>query len=134
MLTPPSSTPRHRSSTLPWRSIAGLTAVAAAVGIGGLAFTASNTVPDSKAGDGSGAVSGYTISNVHYNLKTADPTTFDSVTFDLSSTPASTSTIKAKVGGSWYDCTKVVAAVTCDTSASSPSVQATSALQVVVAD
>lgn len=134
MQTIPSSTARHRSSALPWRAIGGLAAVGTAVGIGGFAFTASNTVPGSKAGDGSGTVSGYTISNVHYGLKTADPTKIDSVTFDLSSTPASGSTIKVKVDGSWYSCTNVVAAVTCDTSTSSPSVVTTDSLQVVVAD
>lgn len=133
MLTTSSSTPRHRSSALPWRSLGGLAAVAA-VGLGGSAFTASNTVPTSKAGDGSGTVSGYTISNVHYGLKTADPTKFDSITFDLSSTPASGSTIKVKVGGSWYGCTSLVAAVTCNTSTTSPSVQLTDSLQIVVAD
>lgn len=134
MLTTSSSTPRHRSSALPWRSLGGLAAVAAAVGLSGSAFTASNTVPTSKAGDGSGTVSGYTISNVHYGLKTADPTKFDSITFDLSSTPASGSTIKMKVGGSWFDCTNLVAAVTCNTSSTSPSVQLTDSLQIVVAD
>lgn len=134
MLPTPSSTPRHRASSLPWRSIGGLAAVTAAVAIGGFASTASNTVPTSKAGDGSGTVSGYTVSSVHYGLQAADPTKFDSITFSLNSTPASGSTIKVKVGGSWYSCTNVVAAVTCDTSASSPSVQPTDTLQVVVAD
>lgn len=134
MQTIPSSTSRQRSSSLPWRSISGLAAVAAAVGIGGLAFTASNTVPGTKAGDGSGAVSGYTISGVHYALQSADPTKFDTVTFNLDATPASGSTIKVKVGGSWYSCTNVTTAVTCNTSGGSPSVQPTTSLQVVVAD
>ena len=134
MQTIPSNTARRTSSSVPWRSIGGLAAVAAAVGIGGFALTASNTVPDSKAGDGSGAVSGYTITGVHYALKSADPTKFDTVTFNLSSTPATGSTIKLKVGGSWYSCANTAAAVTCDTSTGSPSVQPADSLQIVVAD
>ncbi len=133
MQTIPSSTPRRRSA-VPRRTIGGLAAVVAAVGIGGLAFTASNTVPASKAGDGSGDVTGYTISSVHYSLNSTDPATIDSVGFNLNSTPASGSTIKVKVDGSWYSCTNTVAAVTCDTSSGPPSVASTASLQVVVAD
>lgn len=45
-------------------------------------FAAANTVPTSKAGDGTGLVSGYTISNIHYTLNASDPTKIASVTFD----------------------------------------------------
>jgi len=133
MQTIPSSTTRRTSPT-PWRSIGGPAAVTAVVGIGGFAFTASNTVPATQAGDGSGTVSGYAISSVHYTLNSTDPSTIDTVGFNLDTTPASGSTIKVKVGGSWYSCTNTVAAVTCDTSAGSPAVQPTTSLQVVVAD
>ena len=44
-------------------------------------FAAANTVPGSNAGDGSGAVSGYTISNIHYILNTTNPANIDTVTF-----------------------------------------------------
>ena len=40
--------------------------VAGAVAMGAHAFTASNTVPASKAGSGAGAISGYTVSNIAY--------------------------------------------------------------------
>lgn len=69
------------------------------------AFAASNTVPATKAGDGSGAVSGYTITSVAYTLNGSDPSTLDSVAFDVGATAT---TVKAQLvssGGTWYDCT-----------------------------
>ncbi len=47
------------------------------------AFAASNTVPDSKAGDGEGNIIGYTVSNIRYSLDNADPSKIASVSFDL---------------------------------------------------
>lgn len=116
------------------KAIMGGVVVAGALGIGGFAFTASNTVPASKAGDGTGAVTGYVISSVHYGLNATDPTLTDSVTFNLDSTPAAGSTIKTKVGGSWYTCTNSAAAVTCATTSPQATVQPITTLQVVVAD
>jgi hypothetical protein len=58
------------------------------------AYAASNTVPTSKAGIGSGTISGYTISNVAYTLDGSDPTKIASVDFTLDS---SASTVKAKL-------------------------------------
>ncbi len=46
-------------------------------------FAAQNTVPASYAGDGQAAVSGYTVSNVHYTLNASNPSIIDSVSFDL---------------------------------------------------
>ena len=117
----------------PGRVLLGGAIFAGAVGMAGLAFTASNTVPATKAGDGSGAVTGYAVSSVHYGLNATDPAKVDSVTFDLDSTPASGSTIKTKVGASWYSCTNVAAAVTCATTSPQATVQPITALQVVVA-
>jgi hypothetical protein len=69
------------------------------------AFAAANTVPDSYAGDGSGTISGYTVSNIQYHLNATDPASIDSVSFTLS---ASAGTVKIKLvaaGSTWYDCT-----------------------------
>ena len=57
---------------------------AAAVAGGAYAFTAANTVPASNAGAGSGAVSGYTVTNVHYALDATTPANVDSLTFNVS--------------------------------------------------
>lgn len=78
-----------------------IAAVSAAAGI--YAFTASNTVPATSAGSGSGAISGYTVSNVAYTLNT-DPSKIDAVTFTLDKAAG---TVKAQLvtAGSWYACT-----------------------------
>jgi hypothetical protein len=47
---------------------------AMAVGSAAYGFTATNTVPASQAGDGSGVISGYTISAIHYTLSGANAT------------------------------------------------------------
>ena len=54
------------------------------------AFAAANVVPATGAGDGSGAISGYTVANIDYLVTdggNTDPSTIDRVTFDLSDTP-----------------------------------------------
>ncbi len=69
------------------------------------AFAAANTVPSSSAGDGSGTVSGYTVSNIQYTLNGTNPANIDSVSFTLS---AVAGTVKIKLvaaGSTWYSCT-----------------------------
>ncbi|HUJ56296.1 MAG TPA: hypothetical protein VLW49_09950 [Gaiellaceae bacterium] len=61
------------------------------------AFTASNTVPSSTAGSGSGTVSGYTVTNVHYALDATTPSNVDSITFTISPAVPSTGTGKVVV-------------------------------------
>ncbi len=65
------------------------------------AFAASNTVPSTHAGDGSGQVVGYTVSNVHYTLLTADPSKIDAVTFDLDAGAGSVYAALSADGSSW---------------------------------
>ena len=77
-----------------WSIILGV-AVALAIGGGAYAFTASNTVPSTTAGAGSGAVSGYTVTNLHYVLNTTTPANIDSLTFTI--TPVVPSTSAGKV-------------------------------------
>jgi hypothetical protein len=71
------------------------------------ALTASNTVNATVAGSGSGAISGYTVSAVAYNLNATTPANIDSVTFTLS---AAATVVKAKLvaaGSTYYNCTVV---------------------------
>lgn len=106
---------------------------AAAIGIGSYALAAANTVPSSNAGIGSGAVSGYTVSSITYTLG-ATPSDVDAVDFDIS--PSSpTPTVKARfvTGGTWYDCTVVGAAVSCDTTSPQLTVLPTDIVEVVAA-
>jgi hypothetical protein len=98
------------------------------------ASAAANNVPTSKAGDGSAAVSGYTVSAVHYNLNAANPTTIDSVTFTLDTAPVAGGTLKIMLvsgGSTWYSCTNVTTAVTCNTTGAP--VSTANSLEVVAA-
>jgi hypothetical protein len=101
------------------------------------ALAAANTVPGTRAGSGSGTISGYTISNVTYTLNGTDPTTLDSVSFDLS---ASATTVRVKLvasGSAWYSCTHdlvVLTHWTCDTTADHPAIDTLDQLSVVAAE
>ena len=110
--------------------------VAGVMAVGGYAFTASNSVPDTKAGDGTGGVTGYQVTNVHYALNATNPATFDSISFNLDSTPVAGSTVKAKIDGTWYSCTVPTASPNTSTCATAdhPTVLAATTLQVVAAD
>lgn len=110
-------------------------ALGAAALTGTYASTASNTVPASQAGDGSGAITGYVVSSVKYNLNSSSPNNIDTVTFNLDSTPVAGSTIKAQLAsaGTWYTCTSSAAAVTCNVTSPQATVQAATNLRVVIA-
>ena len=59
--------------------LAGVAVAAAAAATS--AFTASNTVPDSVAGFGTGDVTGATVTNVHYTQNASDPAAVDAIIF-----------------------------------------------------
>lgn len=65
------------------------------------AFAASNTVPQSSAGDGQALISGYTVSTVTYTLNTNTPQMIDDVWFTLATTNttgiAASSSILARI-------------------------------------
>lgn len=65
------------------------------------AFAASNTVPATSAGEGAGAISGYTVTNVQYHLNATTPSNIDSVSFTLNAA-AGTVQIKLVSTGSTY--------------------------------
>jgi hypothetical protein len=104
--------------------------VAAAMAAGAYAFTATNTVPATTAGSGSGTISGYTVSAVAYQLNATTPSNVDSVTFTLS---ANATTAKAKIvsGSSTYTACSIASGVnvTCDFS---PDIAITTADQLSV--
>ena len=80
------------------------------------AFAAANTVPATKAGDGSGVISGYTVSNVAYNFNATDPSTVDSVNFTLSAAATQAQIKLVAAGSTWYTCSIVTGNDwTCDT-------------------
>ena len=122
-----------RSRTLRIAAIALLIAVLVGAGF---AYTAANTVQESRAGEGSNTITGYNVNSVHYTLNAADPTKIDAVTFTLDSVPAAGSTVRARLSttGSWYSCTNTGVNVTCATTSPVASVGSTAdQLSVVVA-
>jgi len=60
------------------------------------ALTSSNRFAPPKSGSGTGAISGFTVSNVHYELDAIHPTTYSAVTFDLDGTAGD---VRARVLG-----------------------------------
>jgi hypothetical protein len=114
------------------RRIALLTLVAAVAAPAAYAFTASNTVPSSNAGSGSGSVSGYAVSAIAYALNATTPTNVDSVSFALSPT---TGVVKVQLApaGPWYSCTNASGSVSCDTTSPQATVGAITQLTVVAA-
>ena len=82
---------------------------------GAYVFTASNTVPATSAGSGSGVISGYTITGVAYNLNASNPNNIDTTTFTIAPAAAGTVKIQLVSGGTWYDCTNTAGSVSCDT-------------------
>ena len=100
------------------------------------AYAAANTVPATNAGDGTGTISGYTISAVHYDLNATNPQNIDSVTFTVNTAIPSGSTVKIKLvdaGSTWYTCTVAGGtSVTCTTTGAT--VLKADSLRVVIAD
>jgi hypothetical protein len=122
-----------RSRILPRRRTIVVALLALAVACGVYAYAATNTVPGSNAGSGSGAISGYTVSNVAYTLNSTTPTNLDQVAFSI--TPTTTSTVKAQLasGGTWYSCTNSAGSVTCNTTSPQATVAGATQLTVVAA-
>lgn len=109
---------------------------------GAYAFTAANTVPATNVGAGSGTVSGYTVSNIHYSLDSTNPTNIDSLTFSVSpvipNTGSGTVTVQAALtsgGPNSYSCTTNTAGdtVTCATTSPQLTAATLSSLTVVAA-
>ncbi len=103
--------------------------VLALVTIGAMnALTASNTIPATSAGEGSGAVSGYTISAIAYNLNGGNSSNIDTVTFTATSDGGSlagaltTIDVEFDAGTGFYTCTRIGGVapahdISCDTTA-----------------
>jgi hypothetical protein len=105
--------------------------VAMAIAGGAYAFTAANTVPATTAGAGSGVVSGYTVTNIHYALDATTPVNIDTLTFNVSPVIPNTGTGKViaqttlSTGGpNNYTCTTNTAGDTVTCATTSPQLTA----------
>jgi len=112
---------------------------AAAIGGGAYAFTATNTVPSTTAGAGVGTVSGYTVTNLHYNLNATTPSNIDSLTFTISPAVPSAGTGKVVIqaalstgGPNSYTCTTDATGVTATCATTSPQLTADKLTSVTV--
>jgi hypothetical protein len=74
------------------------------------AYTAANGVPGAAAGAGSGTISGYAISDVHYELAGA---AVSSVSFSLDPPEARTARVRVRAAGAWFPCTIAAGLATC---------------------
>lgn len=102
------------------------------IALSAYAFAAANTVPATKAGAGSGVISGYVVSNVVYNLNATDPTVLDSVDLSLDAAAVNVKIKLVAAGSTWYNCTVVSGNDwTCDTSSPALSVSTMDELEVV---
>lgn len=64
-------------------------------------FAAANTVDASKAGEGSGAISGYDVSGIEYTTSGSNVT---AVSFLLDGAATTVSAQLDSTGGTWYNC------------------------------
>jgi len=99
-----------------------LLAIIVAGGVYG--FAAANSVPASAAGYSASVVSGYTITNIVYDLNATDPTLVDKITFlaapSTGTLVAALAKIQTVTAGSWTSCVLVAGTapsmtVTCTT-------------------
>ena len=94
-------------SRIPVRLVA-MFAMALILATAAYGFAASNTVPTTNAGDGSAAISGYTVSNVHYTLNATNPANIDSLAFTIAPAVPAGGTVQVKLvtaGTTFSGCT-----------------------------
>jgi hypothetical protein len=76
---------------------------------GAFAFAAANTVPDTNAGYVASVVSGYTVTDIVYDLDADDPTLVDQITFNIApstgSVLAAVVKLQTETAGTWTECT-----------------------------
>ena len=101
-------------------------------------YAAANVVPESGAGDGTGTVSGYTITNIAYTLDATDPSTVASLALDVAATSGAGDATDVRItvdsGTTWITCTGPVTGTWTCTFGTKPGVAAISDLQVVAAE
>ncbi len=118
---------------LPRRRLIVVAVLAIGIASGVYAYAATNTVPNSSAGSGSGTISGYTVTSVAYTLNATTPTNLDQVAFSIAPTTTSTLKVQLAAAGSWYTCTNAAGSATCNTTTPQATAVAATQLTVVAA-
>ena len=124
----------HRTITISPRKVflAGLLGLVTLATVG---YANSNNVPGSSAGDGSGTISGYAVSNVHYTLDPNTPTQVNQVSFNLSPAMLAGGTIRISTNGTTFisaACTGT-SSITCSLSGAGVTASSLTNLRVVAA-
>ena len=121
----------------------GIALVIGVLAAGTYAFTNTNTVDESFAGQGADSITGYVVSNIEYTSSTTNPHKLQSVEFDLdhaattvkvSIADAADVVLTGATGQTWYTCTGVLTHWTCSTGATDllrPALTAATELDVV---
>ncbi len=123
----------HRRRNRRARSLGALI-VAGVVASSAYAFTQTNTVPATRAGDGNAAISGFTATSVVFTVNGTNPQNIDQVAYTLNPTSATTVKTQLASGGTWYACTNTAGSVTCATTSPQATVAAATLLTVVAVD
>lgn len=118
---------------LPRRRLIVVAVLAIGISSGVYAYAATNTVPASSAGSGSGTISGYTVTSVAYTLNATTPTNLDQVAFSIAPTTTSTLKVQLAAAGAWYTCTNAAGSATCNTTTPQATAAAATQLTVVAA-
>ncbi len=119
-----------------------LLAVFAVIVIAGsaYAFAAGNTVPDTAAGYTANVISGYTVTDIVYDLNVSDPTLVDKITFGIDPTTeldpeAKVVYLQTKLTGPWTTCvvttTELTTTTVVCTPTTSPSITEVTGLNIV---
>lgn len=116
---------RKRGRSIVWTLLLTLLFAVAAY-----AFTATNTVPATQAGDGSGAISGYTVSNVAYTLA-ANPANIASWSFDLNAAAGTVQSKLVSASATYTSCVNSAGTHWICTPAAPPTVLAADELRVI---
>jgi hypothetical protein len=98
------------------------------------AFAATNTVPDTYAGEGASTTSGYVVSAIDYNLNATTASNIDSVTFTLDHA-ATIVKVRLVTTGNYYTCTNTSGNIwNCATTAPQVTVIAADELRVIASE
>ncbi len=95
--------------------LAGILLLLALTGILYTGMTASNAIPTTRVGSGSGAVTPYTFANLIYIHDVNSPQNISTVNFTITPIAASFVKIQMVAGGAWYSCTNTAGNIRCVT-------------------
>lgn len=104
------------------------------IGMAVPAFTDDTGLGSTLAGDGSGEVSGFTVSAIHYEPSAADPGILHRVTFRFDPTPGPGVSVRVVLAGHSFACAMDGAVAACETSSPAVAIADITSFRVIAAD